>query len=72
MPLLFFNTNDAALISLSVHHKADTPPQRKAENCLLCLEYQQIEVLTPYAARDSPLTYTTSKVDDPEQDSLNP
>ena len=73
MPLLFFNTNDAACISVGIHEKADAPLQKKAENTeksqKRSLVFESISKLK-YLARDSPLTYTISRVDDPGQDSL--
>ena len=72
MPLLFLNTNDAARISVGIYEKADTPLQKKAENTeksqKRSLVFENISKLK-YLARDSPLTYITSRVDDPGQDS---
>ena len=73
MPLLFFNTNDAAHIAVGIYENADTQPQKKAENKEKNengLSIFENVCKLKYLARDSPLTYTTSRVDDPRQDIL--
>ena len=69
MSLIFFNLDDAARISIGMH-RADTYPREKLKTRRSqkpSLVFGNISKLK-YLARDSPLTYTASRVDDPGQD----